>query len=254
MGGTSSRRRKQRNSRPRRPSRSPSPRRSALPPSVSTLAFDDRRITSGPGFELLVKSGWQPGQTLGAPSTPPARAAPIPIVVRRGRAGVGALTVPNSHSHSHSLPSDFCVASPLHQRSHRAPRPTHMANMHIFDPLRPRCQFDPTHVVPNLKALNKHEKSCPANPRRTSSPRIIVVPSAAPFTSSPPPARHSVPVPASPTSFGNQFSHLASSTASSSSSSLCSQVDSVLSDLSSLTAENDHPEHVPFVLDHPHAL
>lgn len=38
--------------------------------------------------------------------------------------------------------------------------------MDIFDPLRPTCQYDSSHVVRNLKALRKHELSCPANPNR----------------------------------------------------------------------------------------
>lgn len=36
----------------------------------------------------------------------------------------------------------------------------------VFDPLRPRCQYDPTHVVSSLKRLRKHEMKCPANPAR----------------------------------------------------------------------------------------
>lgn len=38
----------------------------------------------------------------------------------------------------------------------------------LSDPLRPRCRFHDAHVVPSLRALRKHELTCPANPSRGS--------------------------------------------------------------------------------------
>lgn len=43
-----------------------------------------------------------------------------------------------------------------------------LADLDVFDPLRPRCKFDSNHIVRDLKALRKHENSCPANPHRIS--------------------------------------------------------------------------------------
>lgn len=44
-----------------------------------------------------------------------------------------------------------------------------LADRDIFDPLRPRCQHNHDHVVRDLKALRKHELTCPDNPNRLSS-------------------------------------------------------------------------------------
>lgn len=44
-----------------------------------------------------------------------------------------------------------------------------LADGDIFDPLRPRCQYNHNHVVRDLKALRKHELTCPDNPNRLSS-------------------------------------------------------------------------------------
>jgi hypothetical protein len=38
----------------------------------------------------------------------------------------------------------------------------------VPDPLRPRCRFNPEHVVADMKQKQRHEKRCPDNPRRES--------------------------------------------------------------------------------------
>lgn len=180
MGGSSSHRRKSRH-RPHRSNRSSSPNRSAavpVPSTQRTLNFDNLAISSGRGYDLLLKSGWSPGDNLGpsssasvspssqstisSPSTPRTPlTTPLPITVRKGRAGIGT---PMSTLHHH--PSS---TSPPSSPSHSPALVRHLAELSIFDPLRPRCQFDHTHIVPHLKALRKHERTCPANPYRLSS-------------------------------------------------------------------------------------
>lgn len=39
----------------------------------------------------------------------------------------------------------------------------------VFDPLLPRCRFDPSHAMA-LDRLRRHELTCPANPRRHRGP------------------------------------------------------------------------------------
>lgn len=245
MGGSSAHRRKKLRRRPKHSSNS----RSGpvdVPTTARTLTFDEQTITTGPGFNLLLKSGWLPGQSLGLslaqmPSTTgessysdidatsastPQRAlfAPLPIVVRNGPGGVGSLsrsvdavTTPilstsndgtNDPSPQHGLTKgrnsrhnnrgrsglrrhgghshprfdsksnrnhDFLAASSA--LSDQAMSPTlvrHLASLDIFDPLRPRCQYDPDHIVRDLKALHKHEQSCPANPHRGTPHRVSV--------------------------------------------------------------------------------
>lgn len=90
-----------------------------VPTSASTprtLTFENLTITSGLGFELLRKAGWNPGQRLGLPSShpvatvspttsativspsdfstsdsDPSLSVPLPIVIRDKRAGIGAI-------------------------------------------------------------------------------------------------------------------------------------------------------------------
>lgn len=218
MGGASSNRRQRRinNSRHRRSASSrtsPVP----IPPSTTTLTFSHHQITSGPGYDLLRKSGWLPGEPLGSPATPSSPAtphrAPLPLVLKRGRAGLGAA--------SSSAPSTPSSPAPI----------KHLANSNIFDPLRPRCQFDPTHVVSNLKALRKHERTCPANPHRNFNAVNAHVHTAF----SPLPTHLADTLPVAPT-LANQFSSLADSSDASSQTSLSSQSDSSMSALSSVTA------------------
>lgn len=242
-------------------------------PTARTLTFEQLAITEGPGFNLLCKSGWTPGQTLGlspnhsnsafsmpsistsslpcsnlgdshpqnahvfadsAPSSSTsALSAPLPIVVRQGRHGVGAGSgsgTPTANHFAQSAPATLkgrgrsykpqqssCNRNKKYQ-GHSHPRfqqrrnknttattnemgmgqdeefiskresgmvsPTlvkQLANLDIFDPLRPRCQYDPDHVVRDLKALHKHELTCPANPCRETSASLHRL-STSPFT------------------------------------------------------------------------
>jgi len=116
----------------------------AIPVPQRTLTFDDHTITNGLGYDLLSRAGWKAGTSLGASPARSNTIAPIPIVVRPPRLGIGL-----SPS---SLPTPTAI-------SKQAPEP-------VFDPLRPRCRFDHTHIVASLKALQKHECNCPSNPAR----------------------------------------------------------------------------------------
>ncbi|PXF50045.1 hypothetical protein BWQ96_00205 [Gracilariopsis chorda] len=217
MGGASSNRRNRRNNNTRH-RRSSSSRASPvpIPPSTTTLTFSHHQITSGPGYDLLRKSGWLPGEPLGSPATPSSPAtshsAPLPLVLKRGRAGLGAAS---------SAPSTPSSPAPI----------KHLANSHIFDPLRPRCQYDPQHVVSNLKALRKHQRTCPANPHRNCNPANAPIHTA--FSAPSTHLAHTLPI--APT-LTNQFSSLADSSDASSHTSLSSHSDSSMSSLSSLTA------------------
>lgn len=101
---------------------------------------------------MLSRFGWKDGTSLGPPSQRAAATKPIPIVVRHGRAGIGCAITPESPA---------SVGTPVDK------------NDDVFDPLRPRCRFDTTHVVRSLKALQKHEASCAANPNRSRSKRPL---------------------------------------------------------------------------------
>lgn len=116
----------------------------AIPVPQRTLTFDDNAITGGLGYDLLSRAGWKAGTSLGASPARSHTIAPIPIVVRPPRLGIGSSPT--------SLPTPTAI-------SKQAAEP-------VFDPLRPRCRFDHTHVVASLKALQKHESSCPYNPAR----------------------------------------------------------------------------------------
>lgn len=241
MGGSSYNRRK--NS-PHRSDRRNNYTRSypiPIPWATRTLNVDKLAITTVQGFNLLCKAGWSPGQPLGLSSaenpeeTSPATSisdsncsshspldnslfAPLPIVIRNRRAGVGVLTqnysevshdkssrrspflqprATNHHlrsrtsKHPHTRSHKYHRAQPRTPSSSKrkqaenltmgtkqaSPTTPHsvspsliqqLADLDVFDPLRPRCKFNPDHIVRDLKALRIHEKSCPANPRRSS--------------------------------------------------------------------------------------
>lgn len=238
MGGSSSHRRKSLRHRPQRHSNSGSAP-ITVPATARVLTFDQLEITQGPGYNLLCKSGWLPGQPIGVspghtstsasdsspsdtdrsgPSSNKALSAPLPIVVRNGRGGVGSQTSSSScsnmfspattthgskrgHNRSHQRNPNRGQQNSSNKRSYRHSHPhfrpnntsnrkgssdsallsdeaisptlvKHLANLDIFDPLRPQCQFDAEHVVRDLKALHKHEQSCPANPYRDSAGRL----------------------------------------------------------------------------------
>lgn len=238
MGGSSSHRRNKRNNRNLRTSY----RSGSVPtPSSVTLTFDDREITSGPGYNLLRKSGWQPGDSLGIlSSSPSARSTPIPISYKQGRAGLGA-----AHDQIHQTLASSPTSLPRSYTSPSCPTTSlanDFANMDIFDPLRPRCPFDSTHVVSNIKLLRKHEQNCPANPARYASnpipiPQLTPNPQLTPFE-------------AAPSSF-NPFSSLASPSNHSSSTSVCSESDSVMSDISFLSNGHEEQQISPVVLSTP---
>lgn len=117
MGGSSSHRRRLahnlHNPRPR-PSASQSPPTPTTPVTPASAAartavtFDRPAITNGPGFDLLRKSGWTPGTTLGPAASAPsltALSAPLPIAVRHGRHGVGASSSSSSGAIASSAPA-----------------------------------------------------------------------------------------------------------------------------------------------------
>lgn len=205
MGGSSSHRRKSTRA-SRNGSRRNSPSRNTTVSSTPVnrvLNFDHLQITQGIGFNLLKKSGWVPGEPLGtSPSTlnqlaipiastlsnqpssssSPSTSTPIPIVIKHGRGGIGAphrnLSNQQFFSHEspitpHSLPNRLPNRHDMLTWQHDSSPDLvkQLANMDIYDPLRPRCQYDPNHVVRNLKALHKHELNCPANPNRTTNRR-----------------------------------------------------------------------------------
>lgn len=165
MGGSTSHKRRSRKGRYAR--RGPPAAASAGDHGVTgprVLSYDDHAITAGVGFDMLSRAGWVAGTPLGARSAAtPALSIPIPIVVRSGRAGIGAS--PPAFSTS-PVGATSLAASP-------APVPPGNERVCVFDPLRPRCRFNSSHVVPSLKALQKHETSCPANPHRTRARRGV---------------------------------------------------------------------------------
>lgn len=166
MGGSTSWKRR------RHASRRRSFRRPSSSPSTQHLSFDHLAITSGLGYDLLLKSGWRPGAPLGhpveagqhSPLTPSGAVTPLGITVRRGRGGLGsAQTVLQEHDPSVPL----AASAPESSIRERAPKFVVNGDM-VFDPLRPRCQFNRNHVCRDLKMLRKHEQTCPDNPNRSS--------------------------------------------------------------------------------------
>lgn len=206
MGGSSSHRRKSTRA-SRHGSHRNSPSRNTTVSSTPVnrvLNFDHLQITQGIGFNLLKKSGWIPGEPLGtSPSTTnqlaipisstvsnqissssssPSTSIPIPIVIKHGRSGIGAphrnlsnqqLFPHQSPITPHSLPNRLPNRNDMLSWQHDSSPDLvkQLANMDIYDPLRPRCQYDSNHVVRNLKALHKHELNCPANPNRNTTRR-----------------------------------------------------------------------------------
>lgn len=116
------------------------------------ITYENHAITSGFGYDLLSRSGWVEGQSLGARRLEgDGETKPIPIVVRTTRAGIGSPTASSASSAS-SVDEDVGNDSAENHDYSLA-----------FDPLRPRCRYDPNHVCASLKALQKHERNCPAN-------------------------------------------------------------------------------------------
>lgn len=154
-------------------------------PGVRVLAFEEATIVGGMGFSIMQKSGWVPGAALGAGSPdarspgavlgPVGRSAPLPITVKRGRAGIGA--------YQPLLDAEELIPRAVRPASYSGSRGLDWGSpgdvMDIFDPLRPKCRFDTTHVVANLKALRKHELSCPSNPERNVGRRAVPIYAAA---------------------------------------------------------------------------
>lgn len=209
MGGSSSGRRQQRERQARvgfRP-RPPVPLASGFSLDndhlLVSLTFEQHAITSGFGFDLLSRMGHVPGTPLGP--VPSGKALdrtddfeqpslmiesgdkqltsiqttssvskthttePIPIVVRRTRAGLGSAgTTPRllptdldrSSSNASVGSTNICdvVLSPA----------TLAESMEVLsltrDPLRPRCRYNDDHIVADLKAKQRHERRCPDRP------------------------------------------------------------------------------------------
>ncbi len=149
MGGSTSHKRRNRRNHGHRPSASNTQDSSS---TARVLDFTDRAITNGRGYDLLTRVGWNEGQPLGASSRRAHTSVlPIPIVVRPARAGLGSSPV----SPSDGTTPMWCKPVP-----HRS---NHSEDV-VFDPLRPRCRYNPSHVVASLKALQKHEANCACNP------------------------------------------------------------------------------------------
>jgi len=115
------------------------------------ITYDNHAITSGFGYDLLARSGWVEGQSLGARKNTVVK--PIPIVVRTTRAGIGSLT----SSSASSVDDDAETTTKIEEEKNRND------DCLVFDPLRPRCRYNSNHVCASLKALQKHERNCPAN-------------------------------------------------------------------------------------------
>lgn len=117
------------------------------------ITYEDHAITSGFGYDLLARSGWVEGQALGVRRGGDAENTglkPIPIVVRTTRAGIGSPTLSTASSVDDNSPTNEHIDNDDD-------------NSLVFDPLRPRCRYNPAHVCASLKALQKHERNCPAN-------------------------------------------------------------------------------------------
>lgn len=199
MGGSSSGRRRKSHkgrrhsggnvqTRRQRP-RSENSAKQPLLPTTRVLNFEEHAITSGIGYQILGKYGWVKGEPLGerarsgesdSACAGHVRSQPIPIVVRSGRAGLGAncLLLDGHHDRdndtgdSSATPSSYPMTATKHRHYERSSDiVSRLATMAIYDPLRPRCRYDQSHVVPSLKALHKHEQSCPSNPNRKNSSR-----------------------------------------------------------------------------------
>lgn len=77
---------------------------------------------------------------------------PVPIVMRSGRAGLGATM-------AQSAPNVWPSAG---GRGGGGERDTGAESLSFTrDPLRPRCRYNTAHVVADLKALQSHERRCP---------------------------------------------------------------------------------------------
>jgi len=127
------------------------------------ITYDSHAITSGFGYDMLSRHGWVEGESLGARGRGSEEAKmtkPIPIVVRTTRAGIGSAAASSTSSAS-SFEDDqdnTTDAATLNSKND-------YDNDHslVFDPLRPRCRYNPNHICASLKALQKHERNCPAN-------------------------------------------------------------------------------------------
>jgi G-patch domain len=195
MGGSSSVRKQQRQQASRRRGTVFCPTTPAA--SQVSLDFADHAITSGVGFNLLCSMGHIPGHPLGSSSATPApkpateptppsssdprRTVPIPITLRRGRAGLGAPVALGCAEHARgsvaqSVPADASRAFMSPARSAAAASASSQASAvsalassidalsFTRDPLRPRCRHNREHVVASLKALQLHESKCPDAP------------------------------------------------------------------------------------------
>lgn len=175
---------------------------------VVSLSFEQHAITSGRGFDLLCRMGHVEGQPLGQPnplaeqsqnavgevrcveqsrraSVGDRRTQPISIIVRPSRVGLGASPTTRAETPAeraakatHSLPVEFERMRPgKGQRIGQDIDPLSVATLAesvevlslTRDPLRPRCSFNPDHVVADLKAKQRHECRCPDRPNRENN-------------------------------------------------------------------------------------
>ena len=122
-------------------------------------------------MELMLKMGYKPGDGLG--SNADGKSSPISVTVKSNRAGIGAeRAFMEGETHAEEVGEQKIRPASCPGTAFRHVHWRDVVELHeltkslddalLLDPLRPRCRYDRSHTVRNLKALKKHEAKCPA--------------------------------------------------------------------------------------------